>query len=322
MMHSAEAPRRQLGNSNLWVSPVGFGCWPLAGITSVVDSDAESIRTIHAALDAGINFFDTAYSYGYDGRSDDVLRQALRSRRGEVVIASKVGMHWGPDRKRVLDARPTTLLKHAQEVLERLDVENVDLMYLHAPDEQTPIEQSAEAILEIVQKGWARYAAVSNVTAEQAERFHRVCPIVAIQPQFNMLQQESVIALREFCRRHQCGLVCYWVLMKGLLSGKLQRDHQFDPRDRRLTYELFRGETWQRNQDFLDRLRAFADSMQLTVSQLVIAWTLAQDDISVALCGAKHPEQIVDNAQGMHVELTPTMLAEIDGYIAQRGPVE
>ena len=201
-------------------------------------------------------------------------------------------MGWDSNRKRLLDARPATLLAHAEAILKRLGVDYVDVMYLHTPDEQTPIEESAGAIQQIVDRGWARYAAVSNVTPEQAQRFHRVCPVVAVQPYFNMLQQDAVADLRSFCRQHNVALVCYWVLMKGLLAGHLQRDHQFDPRDRRLNYDIFQGEAWQRNQDFLDVLRAIAARQQCTVSQLVLAWTLAQPDITVALCGAKHPEQI------------------------------
>jgi aryl-alcohol dehydrogenase-like predicted oxidoreductase len=308
-----------LGLSDLWVSPVALGCWPLAGITSILDSERECIDTIHAAIDVGINFFDTAYSYGYDGQSDRLLREALGGRREQVIIASKVGMHWSPKRERVLDASPATLLAHAEQVLRRLQVDTVDIMYLHAPDGTTPIEVSAAAIAQIVEKGWARYAAVSNVDADQAARFHAVCPVIAVQPYFNMLQQESVANLRDFCRRQSISIAGYWVLMKGLLAGHLQRDHQFHPADSRLKYEIFRGEAWQRNQDFVDNLRQLATRIGCTVSQLVIAWTLAQPDITVALCGAKHPSQIRDNAGGMLIQLDGPTLAEIDGYIARRG---
>lgn len=319
----------RLGRSDLVVSRVGFGCWPIAGITSLVGSDSQSIAAIQAAIETGINFFDTAYSYGYSGQSDELLRRALIGRRDQTIIASKVGMHWRRDYtessesspagySRILDARPQTLIDHAQQILKRLNVEYVDLMYLHTPDGQTPIEESAAAIQSIVDRGWARYAGISNVTADEAKRFHNVCPVVVIQPYFNMLQREVVTNLREFCDQQQISLVCFWVLMKGLLAGHLKRNHQFDPRDRRLTYDIFKGIAWQRNQDLVDRLREIAVRVDCSVSQLVIAWTLAQPNITVALAGAKHPAQVMENVVGMRLELAPSILAEIDGCIAQR----
>ncbi len=291
----------------------------MAGITSIVDSTDEARASIVAALDAGVNFFDTAYSYGYAGESDTLLREALAGRRDEAIIASKAGMHWNENRQRVLDSSGKTLIKHAEEILTRLGTDHVDLFYLHTPDGQTPIEESAAATAQIVQRGLARYAAVSNVTLAQAQAFHAICPVVAIQPYFNMLQQDAVLGLREFCERENIGLVCYWVLMKGLLAGHLSRHHQFDPRDRRLNYDIFRGESWQRNQDLVDQLRAIAGRIGCTVSQLVIAWTLAQPGITVALCGAKRPSQIIENAGGMQLQLDPATLAEIDACIAARG---
>ncbi len=287
----------------------------------MIESDVESLSTIEAALDAGINFFDTAYSYGYEGKSDELLRTALRGKRSQAILASKVGMHWDADGNRVLDARPQTLIDHAQQVLKRLDVEFVDLMYLHTPDGNTPIEESAQAIRQIVDRGWARYAAVSNVDSDQARRFHAICPVIAVQPYFNMLQQSAVAELRTFCEQENVAIVCYWVLMKGLLAGQMLREHRFDPRDRRLTYDIFQGESWQRNQDFVDRLRRIADRNNCSVSQLVIGWTLAQPAISVALCGAKRPAQIRDNAGGMNLQLDHETLAELNACIEQRGQV-
>ena len=283
----------------------------MAGITSIVESTDDACSAIGAALDAGVNFFDTAYSYGYAGESDALLRRALSGRRDQAIIASKAGMHWDNQRQRALDARRATLIKHAEETLQRLGTDYVDLFYLHTPDGTTPIAESAEAVAEIVRRGWARYAAVSNVTLEQAQAFHAICPVIAIQPYFNMLQQTAVQELREFCEREKIGLVCYWVLMKGLLAGHLKRDHQFDPRDRRLTYDIFRGEAWQRNQDLVDRLRIIATRVGCTVSQLVIAWTLAQPGITVALCGVKRPAQIIENAGAMQVALDQATLEEI-----------
>lgn len=306
---------RQLGTSQLSVSSVAFGCWPIAGISSLEVTEEWSLKTLHAAFDAGINFFDTAYSYGYEGEADRLLRRAFSDRREQVILASKVGSHYDSERRRIVDGRPATLLEQASGILKRLKVEHLDLIYLHQPDPAVPIEESAGAIAEIVRRGWSRYAAVSNVTAEQLKCFHEVCPVVAVQPPYNMLQQREWLAIRDYCLEQSISAVCFWVLMKGLLAGKLQRDHQFDPRDRRLTYEIYQGTHWERSQDFLDLLRALAAELGCTVSQLVIAWTLAQTGITVALCGAKRPHQIIETAAAMHVRLSPDVLQRIDGWI-------
>ena len=293
-----------LGNSDLQVSRIGLGCWPMAGITSLGVSDSESVSTVHAALDCGINFFDTAFSYGYDGRSDHILRTALANRRSQAVIAHKVGSHWDEHKKRVIDGRPGTLRSQAETCVRRIGSDYVDVMYLHTPDPTVPIEESAEAIAAICKAGLARFAAVSNVNEEQANRFVQVCPVIAIQPYFNLFQREAVQQLLPLAEREQVSLVCYWVLMKGLLSGNLGRDHVFDPNDRRLTYPIFQGEAWQRAQNLLDKLRALSNVLHCSVAQIVTAWTLCQPGISVALLGAKRPTQIQESVGALQLTLS------------------
>ena len=305
----------QLGNSDLYVSRVGLGCWPMSGISSLGVTDELSEATIHAALAQGINFFDTAYSYGYDGRSDRVLGKALKNQRARAVIAHKVGTHWDSAKQRVVDGSRATLIAHAQECLTRLGTDYVDVMYLHCPDPLVPIEESAEAIAEICKRGWARFAAVSNVNLEQARRFCAVCPVVAIQPYFNMFQQDSVRELYAFTSSSNISMVCFWVLMKGLLSGRLKRDHVFDPADRRLTYPIFQGQAWQAAQDVLDRLRHIANELDCTVAQLVVAWSLTRPGVNVALLGAKRPEQIIESAQSMHMKLDAELIEQINALV-------
>ena len=305
----------QLGGSDLYVSRVGLGTWPMSGISSLGVTDELSEATIYAALAQGINFFDTAYSYGYDGRSDRVLGKALQNQRASAVIAHKVGVHWDAKRQRVVDGSRKTLLAHAQECLTRLGTDYVDVMYLHCPDPLIPIEESAEAIAEICKRGWARYAAVSNVSPEQAERFSAVCPIIAIQPYFNMFQQDAVRELLTFSSANCVSMVCFWVLMKGLLSGRLKRDHVFDPTDRRLSYPIFQGQAWQDAQNVLDRLRHFENELDCTVAQLVVAWSLTQPGVNVALLGAKRPEQIIESAHSMHLKVDTEIIEQITALV-------
>lgn len=311
---------RQLGTSDLIVSAVGFGCWPIAGISSLDVTEPWSVKTLHAAFDAGINFFDTAFSYGYEGEADRLLRIALSDRRDRIVLATKVGSHYDRHRQRIIDCRPATLIEQAAKILQRLDIEHIDLLYLHQPDPTVAIEESAGAIADIVARGWARYAAVSNVNADQLSRFHTTCPVIAVQPPYNMLQQCDWLAIRDYCLRHSLSAVCYWVLMKGLLAGKLQRGHKFNPRDRRLTYAIYQGEQWDRSQNFLDLLRGLSAEIRCTVSQLVIAWTIQQPGITVALCGAKRPEQIEETARAMSLRLDDTVMNQIDRWLLEVNP--
>ena len=287
----------------------------MSGISSLGVTDELSEATIYAAFDQGINFFDTAYSYGYDGRSDRVLGKALQNQRASAIIAHKVGAHWDEKKQRVVDGSRKTLIAHAQECLTRLGTDYVDVMYLHCPDPLVPIEESAEAIAEICKRGWARYAAVSNVSPEQAERFSAVCPIIAIQPYFNMFQQDAVRELLPFSSANNVSMVCFWVLMKGLLSGRLKRDHVFDPTDRRLSYPIFQGQAWQDAQNVLDRLRHFASELDCTVAQLVVTWSLTQPGVNVALLGAKRPEQIIESAHSMHLAIDAEILEQITALV-------
>ncbi len=307
---------RKLGSADLQVSPVAMGCWPISGVSSLGVEDRESLKTLHAALDAGINFFDTAYAYGYDGESDRLLARVLAERGDEMIIASKVGTHYDAERRRVVDGRPQTLLAQSREIVERLGVERVDVLYLHQPDPEVPLSESAGAIQEIVHSGLARYAGLSNADAAQLAAFHAVCPVAVVQPPYNMLQPDSVDAIAGFCRAHDIAVAAYWVLMKGLLAGKLPRDHQFDPRDRRLTYAIYQGAAWERAQDLLDQLRALARQLDCSVAQLVIAWTLQQPGLTVALCGAKRPEQIRETAAAMQLVLPAEHRRQIDGWVA------
>lgn len=303
---------RRLGNSSYEVSTVALGCWPISGISSLGVNDQDSLSTIHRALDCGINFFDTAFSYGYAGQSDHLLARALRGRQKDnVVIASKVGTHYDPAGNRVIDGRPETLIQHTKQSLGRLTVERIPLMYLHTPDPNVSILESADALAELQSTGLIESVGVSNVNLEQLKLFTSRCPVVAVQPYFNMLQQEVVAELREYCLQQNIAIACYWVLMKGLLAGKMQRDHQFDPKDRRLTYAVYQGQQWQRAQDLLDQLRTISNQLNCTVSQLVIAWTLAQPGITVALCGAKRADQIEETAAAMELDLPSEIASRI-----------
>ena len=313
---------REIGQSGMFVTPLALGCWPIAGITSINVTESASRATIAAALDSGINFFDTAYCYGYEGESERMVGEVLRPHRDRFVIATKGGIEWGPDKKQVRDGRPATIHRHCDESLRRLGVEVIDLYYLHAPDPNTPVEVTATAYRQLLDAGKVRAVGLSNASTAQLAAFHAVCPLSAFQPHFNMLQREIETDQLPWCVAHNVSVMVYWPLMKGLLAGKLSRDHVFDERDGRRKYPMFQGEEWIKNQDFLDQLRPIAVETGHSIAQVVLNWTIQQPGIAVALCGAKRPEQIIDNAGGQTWRLTAKQLARIDAAIAARGPIQ
>ena len=298
-----------------------MGCWPIAGMTSLEVTEAESLKTLRAAIECGINFFDTAYCYGRDGESERLIARALGEARDSIVLATKGGIHWDAAGQRVLDGSPQTLIAECEQSLRRLNTDHVDLLYLHAPDPGTPIAESASALAQLMQAGKTRSVGVSNFSVPQLAEFHAVCPITAVQPPYNMLQREIETDLVPWCAARQISIVVYWPLLKGLLAGKLARDHVFSAGDGRPKYPMFQGDEWQRNHDFLDELRAIAADLDRSVAELVVNWTVHQPGITSALCGAKRGYQIEESAAAMSWELSQEALARIDGAIARRGVV-
>ena len=310
---------RQLGKSDLSISSVAMGCWPITGMTSLDVNEADSRATLEAAANAGINFFDSAYCYGKHGESERLIQQALGDRRDELVIATKGGISWGSDGNRLIDGSPSTLRQQCEESLSRLGTDRIDLYYLHAPDPNTPIEDSASAIAELIESGKIRYAGASNCHLAQLDAFHAICPLTAIQPHYNMLQREIESDILPWAEKMQVGVVVYWPLLKGLLAGTLPRDFVFRPGDGRAKYPMFQGDEWDRNQAFLDTLRELSKQLNRSVTEIVINWTIHQSNISSALCGAKRPYQIVDSAQAMTFRLSEEALQVIEQALEKRG---
>ena len=230
---------RQLGNTDIQVTSVALGCWPISGMTSLDVNDDDSLATLHAAFDSGISFLDTAFCYGRNGESEKLIAQAFAGRRDQVVIATKCGIHWNEDGSRGIDGRGETLKAQCEESLRRLQTDRVELLYLHGPDPTLPISESAAALRQMLDEGKTRSIGVSNLSVAQMIEFHEICPITACQPPYNMLQRQIEQDIVPWCLENQASVVPYWPLLKGLLAGKLQRDHKFQPGDGRPKYPMF-----------------------------------------------------------------------------------
>ena len=308
-----------LSNTGLEVSEVALGCWPIAGLTSPGTNDADSIATIQACFELGINHLDTAYMYGRDGESERLIARALGRRRDEMVIATKCGLHWSPTCHNAHDARPATLRRQCEESLQRLQTDRVELLYMHAPDKNVPVAESAGELRRLMEQGKTRAVGASNLSVTQLEEFAAECPLAAFQPPYNMLVRQIEADILPWCREHDVAVLVYWPLMKGMLAGKIARDYVFGPDDNRHKYPMFLGEQRQKNHDLVDRLQAIAQSAGHSMVELAVHWVTEQPGITAALCGAKRPDQISECAGGSGWQLSTEQRQQIDRALAERG---
>jgi aryl-alcohol dehydrogenase-like predicted oxidoreductase len=313
---------RPLGNTGIRISPIALGCWPIAGMTSGGVTDADSIATIRACFDLGINHLDTAYMYGLHGESEWLIARAIGDRRDEMVIASKGGIEWDANGQRVLDARPETLRRQCEESLQRLQTDRVELYYLHAPDKSTPVAESAGELKRLMDEGKTRAVGASNMTLDQLQQFAAECPVAAFQPPYSMLQRGIEADTLPWCRENNVAVLPYWVLFKGLLAGRLKRSDTVPEDDSRHKYRMFHGEEWRKNHDLIDRLREIADSAGHSVAQLVVNWTIHRPGITAALCGAKRPDQIRETAKSVGWRLSAEQVAQVEEALRRRGKAD
>jgi aryl-alcohol dehydrogenase-like predicted oxidoreductase len=288
---------------------------------------AAAVATVRAAIDAGITHLDTAYCYGEHGESERAIAAAIAGRRDAVVLAGKCGIHWVPDasaappRRQVVDGRPERLRAEVAESLERLGTDHFDLLYLHAPDPQLPIEESAGELARLLAAGVTRAVGLSNASVDQLRRFAAVCPLAACQMQFNMLQRQIEADILPWCRDRGVAMVAYWPLMKGLLAGRMRRGQVFPTTDTRHKYPIFNGVEFDRSLDFVDALRPTAARLGCQLADLVLAWTAEQPGITSVLFGATSPAQVEENARALACDLDAAAREEIAAAIRARGPV-
>ncbi|MEO1993406.1 MAG: aldo/keto reductase [Pirellulales bacterium] len=312
---------RRLGNSDVTVSALGLGCWPLAGMTREGITREDAIATVRTAFESGVTHFDTAYCYGENGESERAIAAAIADNRDAVEIAGKCGIHWEADRKQCVNGQPDRLRREVDESLSRLSTDHLDLLYLHAPDPEVPIEESASALHGICESGKARAIGASNMSVDQLECFHAVCPLSACQMPYNMLQRGIETSVLPWCKKNNVAMVVYWPLMKGLLTGTMSEDRVFPLSDSRHKYPMFQGIEFKKNLRFVDELRPIAARLECAVPDLVLAWTAEQDGITSVLFGATSPHQVFENVRSMTVTLDDQARVDIREAIHNRGTI-
>ena len=301
-------------------SPIILGLWPIAGITTIGVTPQAARETIAQAIDCGITSFDTAFSYGFDGESDRLLREFLHHDRERFRVIGKVGQRWDENQSRVIDGSPATLVRDAETSLKRIGIDCFDVLLLHSPDPHVPLDRSAQTMVELQRRGLCRSLGISNVTAEQYASFAHTLRTLdsqcdAIQCPLNLLQRDSLRELIPACADDHCSVFVFWTLMKGLLAGRIGRDHVFAEGDSRPGYPIFQGKARQRAHDVLDAMRTISESTGMTLAQLSIGWAIAQTGVSGVLVGARRPSQVVEIAKAS--KLTEDVVSQIDQIVAR-----
>jgi aryl-alcohol dehydrogenase-like predicted oxidoreductase len=308
-------PTRKLGTTGPTVSALGLGCMGMSGLYGTADRD-ESIATIHAALDAGINLLDTGDFYGM-GHNEMLVGDALTGRsRDDVVISVKFGAQRGPDGSWLgYDARPAAAKTALAYTLQRLRTGHVDVYRPARLDANVPIEETVGAIAELVEAGYVRHIGLSEVGAETIRRAAAVHPISDLQIEYSLISRGIERAILPTCRELGIAITAYGVLSRGLISGHYRADAEPRGGDVRGRMPRFQGENLRHNLGLVEELREIADGKGATVAQVAFAWVLARGEDIVPLVGARRRDQLEEALGAIAVELTADDLERIEQTI-------
>jgi aryl-alcohol dehydrogenase-like predicted oxidoreductase len=311
--------RRRLGRNGPEVSALGLGCMGMSEFYGPRD-DAESIATIHHALDRGLDFLDTADVYGPYINEDRVGR-AIADRRDEVVLATKFGFVRDPadPSKRQVDGSPKHVREACEASLKRLGVETIDLYYLHRADARVPIEETVGAMADLVKAGKVRFLGLSEVSPQTLERASRVHPIAALQSEYSLWTRDPEDGALDACRRLGIGFVAYSPLGRGFLTGAIRAPDDFAADDYRRMNPRFQGENFAGNLALVDTVSAIARDKRCTPAQLALAWVLSQGEDIVPIPGTKRRKYLDENIGALAVHLTAEELACIETTFPRAG---
>jgi aryl-alcohol dehydrogenase-like predicted oxidoreductase len=292
---------RKLGKE-LVVSSIGLGCMGMSEFYGRGD-DAESIATIHRAIDLGVDFMDTADMYGV-GRNEELVGRALRGRRDRVILATKFGNMRGPNGEFLgVNGRPDYVREACEASLKRLGVDVIDLYYQHRVDPKTPIEDTVGAMAELVQAGKVRYLGMSEAAPSTLRRACAVHPIAALQTEYSLWSREPETEILAACRALKVGFVAYSPLGRGFLTGRFKKNEDLSEDDFRRHHPRFEPENLQRNLKLAEAVQRLAREKGCAASQLALAWVLAQGEDIVAIPGTKHVRYLEENLGSIELHL-------------------
>ena len=309
--------KRTFGNTDIQVTPVGLGTWAIGGWMWGGTDEAQSIDTIHRAIDKGIGLIDTAPVYGF-GRSEEIVGKALASgRRDQVALATKVALNWNEDHDKIWrDSTASRIEREVEDSLKRLQTDRIDIYQVHWPDPKTPMEETARALENLYQAGKIRAIGVSNFTPAQMDELQKSVPLHSLQPPYNLFERDIEQEILPYCLENGIATITYGGLCRGLLTGKMREDTQFTGDDLRKNDPKFQGERYRQYLNAVAELDAFAqERYQKNVLALALRWLVDQPGVTTALWGARRPEQLdpVDDIEGW--SLDKEAMAAIDGIL-------
>lgn len=303
---------KTLGATTLKISKIGLGCFGMSHPYGRAN-EKECIETLHYALEAGVNFFDTADMYGF-GHNELLVAKAFKQQWHKLVIATKFGIVTDPNypAKRIVNARPTYVKAACDASLQRLGVDVIDLYYLHRVDKTVPIEETVGAMSDLVQAGKVRYLGLSEVSAETLQRAHEIHPITALQSEYSLWTREVEREIIPLCQKLNISFIAYSPLGRGFLANTLSSPRYLNEDDIRKTYPRFTNENFAKNQILVQQLAELAKQKNCTAAQLSLAWILNKWPQIVPIPGTKRQHYLAENIAATEISLNAAEIADLD----------
>lgn len=312
---------RKLGNSDLHITPLGIGAWAMGGggwaFAWGPQDDDESIGAIHAALDRGINWIDTAAVYGL-GHSEEVVARAIKGRSKRPYVFTKCERIWGEDRQIGKSLKRESILAECEASLRRLQIDTIDLYQIHWPEPDEDIEEGWATLAELQKQGKVRWIGVSNFNAQQLARAQAIAPITSLQPPYSMIQTEIEKEVLPFCAKHNIGTIVYSPMKSGMLTGAMTRERiaNMPDDDFRKRTPNFQEPLLTRNLKLVELLREIGNSHDRSPGEVAIAWTLRRPEVTGAIVGMRSPKQVDGVIGAAEFRLSEDEINRIDNALA------